>query len=140
MKWFTSLLLFFAFIGFANSSVAQDCPNCLQAPTEVFSQNLLVVKRPVRNAVANARYGISNRVGNGCTGRSVRTVMAVPVVSVSLEMSFSIKAATSSAVSDLRLMRCFCILSITSAALFTFFSPPFIIRFPCRAVIRTSSC
>lgn len=79
MKWFTSLLLFVAFIGFANSTVAQDCPNCLQAPTEVFSQNLLVVKRPVRNAVANARYGISNRVGNGCTGRSVRTVMAVPV-------------------------------------------------------------
>jgi len=75
MKLFTGLLLFVvAFIGFANTSVAQDCPTCVQAPTQVFSQNLLVVKRPVRSALANVKRSY------GCTGSSARTVMAVPVV------------------------------------------------------------
>lgn len=81
MKRFIGLLFAVAFIAFMGNVQAQDCPTCVQAP--VFSQNMLVVKRPVRSAVANAKYGISNRIGNGCTGRSARTVMAVPVTVVS---------------------------------------------------------
>lgn len=80
MKRFIGLLLVVAFIGFVNTSEAQDnCPTCVQAP--VFSQSMLVVKRPVRSAVANARYGIRNTYGS--CGQSTRVVMAAPVTVVS---------------------------------------------------------
>ncbi|MBA7698817.1 hypothetical protein ES703_107499 [subsurface metagenome] len=63
--------------------------------------------------------------------------MASLVSAVMGELSLVIKAVTSAAVSERRLMRCFCILSIISAVLFTLFSLPVIIKLAWRAVIWT---